>query len=258
VSITGGRKSLSSVFIIVPTYNEAENLPRLIKELNEELKEKQYTLIVVDDNSPDGTSDIAENLGKYYKNIIINRRSQKLGIGSAISDGIKIALSFPDCKYIITMDADFSHNPKDVPRLLKEGENADIIQGSRYIKDGKIIGLSHLRKAESYGANLICKLLFRTGLSDHTSFFRVYSKKCAETIVKNSSYRGFEWSIGSILIAKDHGFKIKEFPVIFTDRTQGKSKLKFQDILQWSLNVTNMFLKRLFLNCRYKRNIITE
>jgi dolichol-phosphate mannosyltransferase len=246
VLITGGRKSLSSVFIIVPTYNEAENLPRLIKALNEELKETLYSLIVVDDNSPDGTSDIAENLSEYYKNIIVNCRSQKLGIGSAISDGITIALSFPNCKYIVTMDADFSHNPKDVPRLLKEGKNADIIQGSRYIKGGKIIGWSLLRKAESQGANLICKLLFRTRLSDHTSFFRVYSKKCAETIVNNSSYMGFEWSIGSILIAKDHGFKIIEIPVTFTDRTQGKSKLKLQDILQWSINVTNMFFKRLF------------
>ncbi len=170
-----------------------------------------------------------------------------MGIGSAISEGIKIALSFPDCEYIVTMDADFSHNPKDILRLLKESENADMIQGSRYIKGGRIIGWSSLRKAESYGANLICKLLFRTTLTEHTSFFRLYSKKCAEKIVKNSSYIGFEWSIGSILVVKDHGFSIKEIPVIFTDRTQGKSKLRARDIMLWTINVTNMFFKRLFL-----------
>lgn len=223
---------MSEVCIVIPTYEEAENLPRLVETLEENLQ-RDFTLIVVDDDSPDGTADIAEKLNERYENILIHRRRGKLGIGSAVRDGIKVALSLPNSKRIVTMDADLSHDPKDLPRLLKEVEDADLIQGSRYIKGGKIIGWSLFRRAVSFTANFLCRLLFRTHLHEHTTYFRVYSRECAETVVKTVRCRRYEWAIASILAAKDHGFRIKESPITFVERKRGKSKLGFYDVLEW-------------------------
>lgn len=236
-------RSASKVCIVIPTYEEAENLPRLVRSLGESLRKENFTLIVVDDNSPDGTAEIAEKLSRHG-NIVVDRRQSKLGIGSAIRDGIKIALSFPNCNYIVTMDADMSHNPKDIPHLLKEAEDTDLIQGSRYIEGGRIIGWSPHRKTVSYIANILCRLLFRTGLHEHTTSFRVHSRKCAKAIVENTRSNGYEWFIESLLVAKDHGFKVREVPITFVNRTHGKSKLKFRDVFQWAVHILNMFFRR--------------
>ncbi|MFX1537032.1 MAG: polyprenol monophosphomannose synthase [Promethearchaeota archaeon] len=235
---------MSKVCIIIPTYNEAENLPKLVGALEEELQKEDLRIIIVDDNSPDRTAEIAEKLDQHYENIIIHRRLRKLGIGSAIHDGLKIALSFPDCEYVVTIDADLSHNPKDVQRLLSEAENADLVQGSRYMKDGGVIGWSSFRMAVSYAANLLCRLLFRTQLHEHTSNFRVYSRRCSEMITANLHCEHYDWFIGSILLTKDHAYRIKETPITFINRVHGKSKLKITDVLKWATYICKAFLVR--------------
>ena len=235
---------MSKVCVVIPTYNEAENLPKLLGALEEELQKEDFKIIVIDDNSPDGTAEVVEKLDQRYGNIIVHRRPSKLGIGSAIRDGLKIALSFPDCECVVTMDADLSHNPSDVQRLLNEAKNADLVQGSRYMKGGRIIGWSSFRSAVSYAANLLCRLLFRTQLHEHTSNFRVYSRRCGEMIAITLHCEHYEWLIGSILIAKDHAYRIKEVPISFTERKRGKSKLKPVDILKWANYVSKMFFKR--------------
>lgn len=235
---------MSKICIVVPTYNEEENLSKLVGALEEELKERDFKIVVVDDNSPDGTAEGAEKLNQHYRNIIIHQRPSKLGIGSALRDGLKIALSFPDCEYIVTMDADLSHNPKDVPRLLSEAEDVDLVQGSRYMKGGGVFGWSSSRTTVSYAANLLCRLLFRTKLHEHTSNFRVYSRRCSETIVANLHCEHYDWFIGSILLTKDHTYRIKEIPITFTNRIHGKSKLKITDILKWATYISKAFLKR--------------
>lgn len=225
---------MSKVCIVVPTYEEAENLPTLVESLEESLQNEDFTLVVVDDDSQDETAKIAEKLNGRYGNIVVHRRSSKLGIGSAIRDGIKIALSFPNCRRIITMDGDLTHDPKDVPHLLTEAEGADLIQGSRYIKGGKMIGWNPPRRVISYVANLLCRLLLRTGLHEHTSNFRVFSRKYAEKLVEEVHFNGFEWSIAAILTAKDNGFRIKEVPLTLINRKRGKSKLSFKNIIAFA------------------------
>lgn len=108
----------TKIAIVIPTFNEAENLPELIKSLEGSVSQDELKIIIVDDSSPDGTADIADKLNSVYENIVTCRRAGKLGIGSAISDGIKLALAFPDIELVVTMDADFSHNPQEVPRLI--------------------------------------------------------------------------------------------------------------------------------------------
>ncbi len=235
---------MSKVCVVIPTYNEAENLPKLVGALEEELQKKDFEIIVVDDNSPDGTAEIAKKLNERYGNIIINRRPSKLGIGSAIREGLKIALSFADCEHVVTMDADLSHNPKDVRHLLSEAENADLVQGSRYMKGGGVIGWSSFRSAVSHAANLLCRLLFKTQLHEHTSNFRVYSRRYSETVTASLHCEHYDWFIGSILLAKHHAYRIKEVPIIFVNRIHGNSKLKITDVLKWTTYMGKAFLER--------------
>lgn len=236
---------MSKICVVVPTYNEAGNLPKLIKELESSLAKDELKIVIVDDNSPDGTSELAKRLNTQYGNIVVHRRPGKLGIGSAILDGMKIALSVPDTQFIVTMDADFSHDPKDVPRLLHEAEKADFVQASRYIKGGRIIGWNRFRRLESFAANTLCNLLLRTHIKEHTTYFRVYSRRCAATIVKNARAKKFEFAIESILITRDHGFAIKEVPITFINRAYGKSKLKISDVFWWFFFLAKTFLLRL-------------
>jgi dolichol-phosphate mannosyltransferase len=235
---------MSNICVVIPTYQEAENLPVLLHELEGLLLKEDVTIIVVDDNSGDGTAEIAEKLNSHYKNIVVCKRKGRLGIGTAIRDGLQIALSSPECEYFVTMDADFSHSPDDVEQLLREAPGYDIIQGSRYIKGGKILRWSFLRKATSLAANSMCKLLFRTRIHDHTSFFRVYSRRCAETLASVRQYDSYEWGIASLLIAIEMSYKIKEVPITFVNRENGKSKLNIAYILKWLHSISELFLER--------------
>ncbi|RLC68602.1 MAG: hypothetical protein DRI26_09960, partial [Chloroflexi bacterium] len=231
------------IYIVIPTYNEAENIISLIDKL--EALEGDYRIIIVDDNSPDGTAEIVAELGQRWGNILVHRRPGKLGIGSAIREGMERALSFPDCQNVVTMDADLSHNPQDIPRLLKAAEEEDVglIQGSRYIKGGGIIGWNFRRKLQSRIANLITKLLF--GLPNEvTTYFRVYSRESAKVVVERVSTHKYEFAVASALAIKDHGLKIREVPIVFVNRTQGKSKLKTSDALVWLALIFKMFLSR--------------
>lgn len=228
------------VYVVIPTLNEAKNLPRLLDELERVLQEQDFVIVVVDDNSPDGTALLAEQAGARYGNVQVIRREGKLGIGSAFNDGIKVALSSSKCKHIITMDGDFSHIPRDVPRLLEEARNADMVQGSRYVLGGRILGWSFSRRMTSFVANSLCRIFLRTGLHENTTSFRVYSRECAETVVGNVSRNGYNWIINSVLVAKNHGFRIHEVPIVFNNRVNGTSKLRFQDILEWAVVFSNL------------------
>ncbi len=236
---------MSVVCAVIPTYNEADNIEILIKEINKLNLDLELKIIIVDDNSSDGTADIAENLNKLYGNITVIKRNGKLGIGSAIIEGMKKALNFKDCQYIVTLDADFSHDPKDIPRLLKKSKNIDLVQGSRYINGGKIIGWNFYRRVISFCGNMLCRILFRTGMKEHTTYFRVYSRRLAEKIVKEVNTNGFEFAILSILCAKDGGFKIKEVPIKFENRKRGESKLELKDIIQWNAKVLYIFIMKI-------------
>jgi len=225
------------VSVVVPTYNESENLPRVINSIGEALKEIDFKVIVVDDNSTDGTATTAKKLSQRYKNIIVCQRPRKRGLGSAIRKGMEIALSFKNTAYIVTIDADLQHSPKEIVRLLRETENADLVVGSRYVKGAKIIEWNGLRKLMSTFANALCQLLFKTSLHDHTTNFRVYSRKCSETLMETLNNNGLEWQVLSILAAKKHKYRIKEVPITFKRRLNGKTKLAPLDVIRWVFSI---------------------
>ena len=232
---------MSSTCIVIPTYNEAENIVALIRAIWD--TGIDFQLIIVDDNSPDGTARIVEEMKKTSASIMIKRRPEKLGIGSAICDGLKLALSVPECIRIVTMDADLSHDPRDIPRLLEASIDADMVQGSRYIEGGRIIGWNIARKVISRCANLLYKHLF--GLCNEvTTYFRVYSRRCAEIVVDNNHADQYHFSVASALTVKDAGMIVKEVPVTFTNRKSGKSKLSKGAIFESFLYMIRTFLQR--------------
>jgi len=240
----------TEAFIIIPTYNEAENITCLMEMIRS--LGGDFRIIVVDDGSPDGTADIAEISGQSHGDILVHRRPGKMGIGSAIRDGMKIALSFPECEHIITMDADLSHDPRDIPRLLEARAEADLVQGSRYIKGGEIIGWSLYRKAVSRVANLICKWLF--GLANEvTTFFRVYSRDCAELVAGSECPDQYYFSVASALLIKDSGFKVKEVPIRFVNRARGTSKLNNSEIISSFYFIARTFWYRRIRTLDWKR-----
>ena len=229
--------------IIIPTYNEVENVRTLIEKI--EVVDGDFRIIVVDDNSPDGTAEAVRELANKWGNILLHQRPGKLGIGSAIREGLERALSFTDCRYIVTMDADLAFDPHDIPRLLSAAEEKDVglIQGSRYVKGGGIIGWGFVRKLQSRIANLSVRLLL--GLPNEvTSCFRVYTRESALVVVEEVHELNYEFLVAATLAIKDHGFKIREVPVIFTDRVHGESKLKTTDAFKWLALILKMFLYR--------------
>ena len=244
---------MSGVYIIIPTYNEADNIKAIITRIMD--LNSEFNIVVVDDNSPDGTAAIAQAMNQLYGNIHIYKRQGKMGIGSAIKDGMKTALSFPECTFIVTMDADLSHNPNDIPRLLKEVEGVDLVQGSRYIKGGKIVGWGFHRKCISRIANFLYRYLFKLQQHEVTTYFRVYSRKCAEIVVQNVDTDRYEFAFESALIICDYGLKVKEVPIEFVNRARGKSKLKISDIAQSIRNLLFTFAIRQSRNVDVRRFI---
>lgn len=214
-----------SVAVILPTYCEAENIESLIREL-QELKLKM-TIAVIDDSSPDGTANIARKLQEEYGNIHLISRSEKLGLGTAITTGFQYILKLrkvPD--YIVTMDADYSHNPRDIPRLVDVArKGCDLAIGSRYIQGGKAIGSSLWRRFISRLANVVAAMTVGAGLHDCTSGFRCYSKRYVKNVLPSLHSQTYEIQIETVKQARLNGFKIKEIPITFVNRKRGKSKL---------------------------------
>jgi dolichol-phosphate mannosyltransferase len=223
----------ATICVVIPTYQEVDNIGPLISQLKTISRERKLELgvIVIDDNSPDGTAAVVQEFSGNDENVILIQRQEKSGLGSATSTGIKKALSFPSCQAIITMDSDFSHDPKDIPRLITEG--AELVVGSRYVTGGKIEGWSIYRNMISLVANTTCRFFLRTGVHDNTANFRYYSRRCAEACLDARGH-DFEWIISVLLKAKKQGFKAHEVPVKFVNRKQGKSKLQPGHILRWS------------------------
>ena len=227
--------------VVLATYNEADNLPSLVERL-EGLAE-DFHIYVVDDNSPDGTTAVAEELAGRYGNISVVTRRGKQGLGSALRTGIRAALK-GGCRYVITMDADLSHVPEEVPRLLEavaSGE-ADMVQGSRYVEGGSTMGYRWNRRVVSRVANLAYHYLLGTP-AEVTTSFRVYSRRSAEVVATYCRSDGFAFQPEAPLMLMNHALIIREVPITFVHRVAGKSKL---DILQ-AISGLLFFIKALFI-----------
>ena len=229
-------KRKPSVAIMLPTYCEAGNIESLIKEIKN--LRPNSLIVVIDDSSQDGTASIVENLQKEYDNILIFTRPAKLGLGTAITDGFKAILSLknsPD--YIITMDADYSHNPNTIPRLLSTAEKGyDLVIGSRYTKSSRIVGWHTIRRLISRVANFIASTMVGMKIHDCTSGFRCYSKNYVRNVIGYLHSQTYEIQIETVKQAWTRGFKVKEIPIIFENRKKGKSKLtraEFQGFISY-------------------------
>jgi len=219
-------------FIIIPTYNEKENIKNLIQEIfNLELPE--INILIIDDNSPDRTGEIVNSLTRKYKNLKLIKRNKKLGLGSAYKLGFKYALG-NKADLIMTMDADFSHNPKDIPKFIKESNEFDVVVGSRRIPGGKIIGWNIWRKISSWlGAN-VSRIILGIKVKDPTSGFRCYKKSILEKIdFKKIRSQGYAFQGEILLLCQKNKAKIKEIPITFENRKKGKSKFGFKEIFEF-------------------------
>jgi dolichol-phosphate mannosyltransferase len=235
------------VAILLPTYCEAENIENLIHTI-ENLGIKSR-IIVIDDSSPDGTWEIVKKLQRKYGNIILLRRPFKAGLGTAITHGFHFILSQkPPPKYIITMDADYSHNPKEIPKLLQKAKKGcDIVVGSRYCNGGAVKGWPLTRLAISKIANKITAKLVALPITDFTSGFRCYSINYIQKILPNLHSQTYEIQIETLRQANINNARVVETPITFTNRKKGKSKLTKNEILSFLLYIIKTAFRNLKL-----------
>ncbi|KAL7070644.1 hypothetical protein ACQ4LE_010153 [Meloidogyne hapla] len=228
--------------ILLPTYNEAENLPICIWLINKYLNKLNYEVIIIDDNSPDGTQDIAKKLCNEFGNdkIILLTREGKLGLGSAYVFGLKQARG----DFVILMDADLSHHPKHIPEMiaLQNKHNYDIVTGTRYSLGGGVSGWDFRRKLISRGANFLAQFLLEPGVSDLTGSFRLYRKNVLADLVSLSISKGYVFQMEMMFRAKKMGFSVGEVPIEFVDRFYGESKLGGQEIVEYLFGLFRLFV----------------
>ena len=229
--LVGNTSAKHAVGVILPTYREAENIGNVIEDI-ENLR-LNTSILVIDDSSPDETAKVVLEKQKKYPNVTLCNRPQKSGLGSAITDGFKIFLSAQNPpKYIFTLDADYSHNPQDIPQLLSVITENDcgIVIGSRYVKGGKTAGWPFTRKIVSKAANALAKGSLGLKPKDCTSGFRVYSTAFLNVAIGNLHSHTYEIQIETVRQAALRQFKVKETPIVFVNRKSGKSKLTWTEI----------------------------
>lgn len=233
--------------VVIPTYNEVENIARLLR--NVFTLQRRFDALVVDDNSPDGTAETVKELQKEFPDRLhIIEREGKQGLGTAYITGFKWALQ-RDYKYIFQMDADFSHNPNDLLRLYKACSSGDfdVAIGSRYIKGVNVVNWPMSRVLLSWIASKYVRFVTRMKIADTTAGFVCYKRIVLETInLDKIRFVGYAFQIEMKYKAYLLNFKITEVPVIFTDRTHGESKMSSGIISEAIFGVIGMRLKRLF------------
>ena len=216
--------------VIIPTYNERENLSRLILEIL--AADCELDVLVVDDGSPDGTGALAESLTRQTSRVRVIQRGSKQGLATAYVEGFKCALAH-HYELIIQMDADFSHRPQDLPRLLRAAEDADVVIGSRNIPGGGTENWSALRCLVSRGGSLYARTLLELPIRDCTSGFKCFRREVLESIDFDLlRANGFGFQVEVNAFATRAGFRIVEVPIVFPDRTAGHSKMSWKIFLE--------------------------
>ena len=216
--------------VVIGTYNEAENIPSLLPDI---LKlGPEYEAIVVDDNSPDGTGKLVSEMLAGEPRIHLVLRPSRLGYGSAYLEGFRTALGL-GADYIVQMDADYSHNPADVPRLVEAAQSADVAIGSRYVKGGSIVGWPLRRKVISRTANLVARLLLGLPIRDCTGGFKCFPRATLEpSDFARVRSKGFASLYEINYFCHRSGKTLREVPINFVDRQAGESKLSWKMILE--------------------------
>jgi len=236
----------SKALIIIPTYNESENIRQLITEIHNQVN--NIHILFVDDSSPDGTADIIKKIQIDNPNIHLLTRPGKMGLGSAYLTGFKYGLG-KGYDYLFEMDADFSHNPKEIPNFLKAIADYDLVLGSRYIKGVNVVNWPLSRLLLSYYANMYSRIVTGLPVRDATGGFKCFRSEVLKSIdFTKIKSNGYAFQIELSFKAWKNGFKIKEIPIIFVDRVAGVSKLSKSIMweaifLVWKLRLNSIFRK---------------
>ena len=232
--------SSNSHLVVIPTYNEIDN----IKDFINQIIKINVDILIVDDNSPDGTGDLVQKLSENLSQVNLLKRSGKLGLGSAYRDGFKWGLN-EGYKYLIEMDADFSHSFSDLNNILQYSKNFDVVIGSRYIPGGGSNGWDFKRKLLSSYANKLSKVLLRSKINDMTSGFRSYSNKSLlEIDYFSTKSDGYSFQIEMTIRCLEKKLNIKEVPIIFNERSLGNSKMSRKIVYEAFLFLLQNGLKR--------------
>lgn len=231
---------MTNLWVVIPTYNEQANLAELVTHLFE--LDLPLKVLIVDDNSPDGTGVLADELARAYKEkLFVLHRSGKMGLGSAYRQGFSLAIA-RGAEVVAEMDADFSHLPQDLPRLWQKIlDGADVAVGSRRVKGGRVVGWGAWRHFTSWGANSASRLILGLKTQDVTAGFRMYKVKSLEKISwRTITSNGYAWQEEILFLLEKSGAGVIEVSVVFNDREKGKSKLRFKDILEFFYTIIRL------------------
>jgi dolichol-phosphate mannosyltransferase len=235
------------VLIVVPTYNERENIEPLLGELLS--LDVDLEVLVIDDNSPDGTGEFVEEYGKREPRAHVIHRPDKMGLGSAYIEGFGWALSKTDAKYVFEMDADFSHDPRAITEFLERIEDADLVIGSRYLDGITVMNWPLRRLALSVGANIYTRIVTGMPVKDATGGFKCFRRAVLEALpLDRIKSDGYSFQIEMNYHAWKRNFRIVEIPIVFVDRQEGKSKMSRRIVyeaafLVWKLRFASIFGK---------------
>jgi dolichol-phosphate mannosyltransferase len=211
-------------WLVLPTFNEAGNIERFVEAVRDKLP-ASARILIVDDNSPDGTGAIADRIAAEHEQVGVLHRQRKEGLGPAYIAGFRRVLE-QGAGYVIQMDSDFSHDPAYLPRLLEAGERADLALGSRYVDGGGVTDWSALRRAISRGGSAYARLVLGVGVRDLTGGFKCFRREVLEAIDFDAiSSRGYAFQIEMTYRAIQRGFRVVEVPIVFRDREVGSSKM---------------------------------
>jgi len=241
---------MCKAFVVIPTYNEQDNLQRLIEQVL--LQDESLQVLVVDDNSPDGTGQLAEELSRSNDRINVLHRPAKLGLGSAYRDGFRRAMEL-GADLLIEMDADFSHDPSVLPLFLEQIKTHELVIGSRYLNGISVVNWPLRRLMLSYGANWYTRLITGLTIMDCTSGFKCFRRSLIESIdLDRIRSDGYSFQIEMHFRSAELGAKICEVPIIFIDRRAGQSKMSKRIVREAVLMVWKLKLGSLFGHRRQK------
>lgn len=242
------------MLVLIPTYNEKENIENIVRAVFQQ--PSQFHVLVIDDGSPDGTADIVKKMQQEFsERLFLLERSEKLGLGTAYIAGFKWALE-RDYQYIFEMDADFSHNPADLERLLKacKDEGADLSVGSRYSEGVNVVNWPMGRVLMSYFASIYVRIITGLKVYDTTAGFVCYKRKVLETIdLDKIKFKGYAFQVEMKYTAHILGFKIKEVSIIFVNRILGESKMNTNIFAEGVLGVIMLRFRKMFGMIKAKR-----
>ena len=218
---------MTGAWLILPTYNEAENVDPLVRAALPRLAEAspEHRVLIVDDSSPDGTGEIADRLAAELDSVEVLHRERKEGLGRAYLAGFELALG-RGAELLLEMDSDFSHDPADLPRLIRAAADADLVLGSRYVRGGGVADWGFVRRSVSRGGSWYARTLLRVPIRDLTGGFKCFRREVLETIDLSGVHsNGYGFQIELTYRALRAGFRVKEVPIVFRDRRAGSSKM---------------------------------